>query len=423
MYHGNRFVTLTLYTLMKDFNVPLNYRSNLITAIKDKRKQNDKLKKDFTPSFLDFGEVHIYLARHFGFCYGVENAIEISFRTIDENPGKEIYLLSEMIHNPLVNDDLTKRGVRFLMDTKGNTLVPFSDLSAGDVVIVPAFGTTLQIEEQLSSLGIEIKKYNTTCPFVEKVWNRAQAIAKNKYSIVVHGKPRHEETRATFSHSAANAPTVVVTDINETIELAKYIYGEKPSQNFYEEFAGRFSDGFNVDSDLQRIGVVNQTTMLASDTQAIADYLKNVMIKKYGLNEENVAERFADTRDTLCYATYENQSAVYGLLETNADLAIVVGGYNSSNTSHLVELCEEKFPTYFIRSEEDIISSKEISHFNLHKNEVVTTISYLPEKKPVRILLTSGASCPDALVEGIINKLGSFYDISKTITEIMEEFA
>jgi 4-hydroxy-3-methylbut-2-enyl diphosphate reductase len=408
---------------MKNFNVPLNYRSNLITAIKNKRRQNDKLKKDFTPSFLDFGEVHIYLARHFGFCYGVENAIEISFRTIDENPGKEIYLLSEMIHNPLVNDDLTKRGVRFLMDTKGNTLVPFSDLSVGDVVIVPAFGTTLQIEEQLSSRGIEIRKYNTTCPFVEKVWNRAQAIAKNKYSIVVHGKPRHEETRATFSHSAANAPTVVVTDINETIELAKYIYGEKPAQNFYEEFAGRFSDGFNVDSDLQRIGVVNQTTMLASDTQAIADYLKNVMIKKYGLSEENVAERFADTRDTLCYATYENQSAVYGLLETNADLAIVVGGYNSSNTSHLVELCEEKFPTYFIRSEEDIVSSKEISHFNLHKNEVVTTISYLPEKKPVRILLTSGASCPDALVEGIINKLGSFYDVSKTITEIMEEFA
>jgi 4-hydroxy-3-methylbut-2-enyl diphosphate reductase len=408
---------------MKKFNVPLSYRSNLITAIKNKRKQNDNLKKDFTPSFLDFGEVHIYLARHFGFCYGVENAIEISFKTIEENPGKKIYLLSEMIHNPLVNDDLTKRGVKFLMDTKGNMLVPFSDLSESDIVIVPAFGTTLQIEEQLSNLGIEIKKYNTTCPFVEKVWNRAQAIAKNKYSIVVHGKPLHEETRATFSHSAVNTPTLVVTDMNETIELAKYIFREKPLQNFYEEFAGRFSEGFNVDTDLQRIGVVNQTTMLASDTQAIADYLKNVMIKKYDLNEENVGDRFADTRDTLCYATYENQSAVYGLLETDADLAIVAGGYNSSNTSHLVELCEEKFPAYFIRSEEDIISSKEICHFNLHKNKVVTTISFLPEKKPVRILLTSGASCPDALVEGIIKKLGSFYNVSKTINEIMEEFA
>jgi 4-hydroxy-3-methylbut-2-en-1-yl diphosphate reductase len=408
---------------MKKFNVPLNYRSNLISAIKNKRRKDDKLKKDFTPSFLDFGDVHIYLARHFGFCYGVENAIEISFKTIEENPGKKIYLLSEMIHNPLVNDDLKRRGVQFLMDTKGNMIVPFSDLSVNDIVIVPAFGTTLQIEEQLHNLGIEIKQYNTTCPFVEKVWNRAEAIAKNKYSIVIHGKPLHEETRATFSHSAVHTPTVVVTDMNETVELAKYIYGEKPLQNFYEGFAGRFSKGFNVDRDLDRIGVVNQTTMLASDTQAIADYLKNVMIKKYNLNEENVAERFADTRDTLCYATYENQSAVYGLLETEADLAIVVGGYNSSNTSHLVELCDEKFPTYFIHSEEDIISLKEIRHFDLHKNKVVTTISFLPEKKPVRILLTSGASCPDALVEGIIIKLASFYKSSKSIHEMMEEFA
>src|SRR5664279_3764653 len=139
---------------MKKFTVPLNYRSDLITTIKNKRKQLDKLKKDFTPSFLDFGKVHIYLARHFGFCYGVENAIEISFRTIEENPGKKIYLLSEMIHNPLVNEDLKKRGVQFLMDTKGNTLIPFTDLSPGDIVIVPAFGTTLQIEEQLKQIGI-----------------------------------------------------------------------------------------------------------------------------------------------------------------------------------------------------------------------------------------------------------------------------
>ncbi|HSQ44793.1 MAG TPA: hypothetical protein VLM16_07330, partial [Ginsengibacter sp.] len=272
---------------MKKFNVPLFYRSPLISAIKNKRKQEDKLKKDFSPSFLNFGEVQIYLSRHFGFCYGVENAIEISFRTVEENPGKKIYLLSEMIHNPLVNDDLKKRGVQFLMDPKGNMIIPFSDLSSDDIVIIPAFGTTLQIEEKLKDLGIQIEKYNTTCPFVEKVWNRAEAIAKNKYSIIVHGKPQHEETKATFSHSAANTPTVVVTDMNETIELAKYINGEKPLQNFYKEFEGKFSDGFNAEKDLQRIGVVNQTTMLASDTQAIADYLKNVMIKKYKLSENN----------------------------------------------------------------------------------------------------------------------------------------
>ena len=380
------------------------------------------LKKILAPSILNFGEVQIYLSRHFGFCYGVENAIEISFKTVEENPGKKIYLLSEMIHNPLVNDDLKKRGVQFLMDPKGNMVIPFSDLSADDIVIIPAFGTTLQIEEKLKNIGIKIEKYNTTCPFVEKVWNRAEAIAKNNYSIIVHGKPQHEETKATFSHSAANTPTVVVTDMNETIELAKYIKEEKPLQNFYKEFEGKFSEGFNVEKDLQRIGVVNQTTMLASDTQAIADYLKNVMINKYKLSENNVAERFADTRDTLCYATYENQSAVYGLLQTEADLAIVVGGYNSSNTSHLVELCEEKYPTYFIRSEEDIISSKEIQHYNLHKKEEVTTISYLPEKKPVKILLTSGASCPDAVVENVIKKLVSFYKVTKTVDEVMAEF-
>ena len=407
---------------MKKFNVPVNYRSHLITAIKNKRKQNDKLKKDLTPTLLDFGEVQIYLARHFGFCYGVENAIEISFRIVEENPGKKIYLLSEMIHNPLVNDDLIKRGVKFLMDTNGNTLIPFKELTKRDIVIVPAFGTTLQIEKDLKKIGIKVEKYNTTCPFVEKVWNRAGAISKKNYSIVVHGKPQHEETRATFSHSANNAPTVVVNDMNETIELGKYILGEKPLQHFYEEFEGRFSEGFDAEKDLQRIGVVNQTTMLASDTQAIADYLKNVMIKKYNLSEKNIEQRFADTRDTLCYATYENQSAVYKMLETEANLAIVVGGYNSSNTSHLVELCEEKCPTYFIRSDEDIISSKEIRHFNLHKKKEVTTISFLPEKKPIKILLTSGASCPDALVEAVIDKLVSFCKSSKTVVEVREEF-
>jgi 4-hydroxy-3-methylbut-2-enyl diphosphate reductase len=408
---------------MKKFDIPVIYRSPLITAIKNKRKQDDKLKKDFSPSFLNFGDVHIYLARHFGFCYGVENAIEIAFKTVEENPGKKIYLLSEMIHNPHVNDDLKSRGVKFLMDTKGNTVMPFERLAPGDIVVIPAFGTTLQIEQQLKDAGIEIEKYNTTCPFVEKVWNRAQAIAKNNYTIIVHGKPQHEETRATFSHSAINAPTVVVKDMKEAIELSKYISGNNDPEKFYQQFQGQYSEGFNVQRDLQRIGVVNQTTMLASDTQAIADFLKKIMIKKYNLSDADVADRFADTRDTLCYATTENQGAVYALLETKADLAIVIGGYNSSNTSHLVDLCEEKLATYFIHSEEEIISSKEIRHYNLHKKHEVTTLSYLPEKKPVKILITSGASCPDALVEGVIKKLAGFYKSSKTIDEVIREFS
>ncbi len=407
---------------MKQFNVPITYQSTLISAIKNKRRTQDKLKKDFTPTFLDFGALQIYLARHFGFCYGVENAIEISFRTVEENSGKRIFLLSEMIHNPLVNDDLKKRGVQFIMDTHGNSLIDFNTLAADDIVIIPAFGTTIDIENKLKNIGIKIEKYNTTCPFVEKVWNRAESIAAKDYTIIIHGKPKHEETRATFSHSASNAPTVIVNDMAETLELAKYITGEKPSYLFYEEFKDNHSEQFNVEKDLQRIGVVNQTTMLASDTQAIADYLRKTMMEKYLLTEENIDERFADTRDTLCYATYENQSAVYGLLKTDADLAIVVGGYNSSNTSHLVELCEEKLPTYFIDSEERIMSKNKILHFDFHNKVEKETLEFLPEKQPVKILITSGASCPDALVEGVINKLISYFPVNKTGKEAIAEF-
>lgn len=407
---------------MKNFDVPVFYRSPLITAIKNRRKADDKLKKDFTPTCLDFGEVQIFLARHFGFCYGVENAIEISFKTIEENPGKKIYLLSEMIHNPQVNDDLKSRGVEFLMDTKGNTIIPFQKLNPGDIVIVPAFGTTLQIEQKLLDAGVDIEPYNTTCPFVEKVWNRANVIAKNKYTVIVHGKPQHEETRATFSHSAVHSPTVIIKNMKQAISLSHYILNKKDPERFYSEFAGQYSEGFKVEKHLQRIGVVNQTTMLASDTQAIAEFLKEVMKQKYDLSESNIEERFADTRDTLCYATNDNQGAVYALLDAPADFALVLGGYNSSNTSHLVELCEEKLPTYFIRSEEEIISAKQIDHYKIARKEVVTTLAWVPEQRPVKILLTSGASCPDALVEGVIKKITSFFNCNKTIDDLVKEF-
>jgi 4-hydroxy-3-methylbut-2-enyl diphosphate reductase len=407
---------------MKIFNVPIIYRSPLITAVKNKRKQKDKLKKDFTPTLLNFGDLHIYLARHFGFCYGVENAIEIAFRTIEENPGKRIFLLSEMIHNPQVNADLQQRGVQFLQDTYGKQLISFDTLIADDVVIIPAFGTTLAIEEMLNKKGIPIEKYNTTCPFVEKVWNRSEQIAKKEYSIVVHGKPTHEETRATFSHAAALTPTVVVTDMKETIELAKYITEEKPLQQFYDEFKGQYSEGFDAAKHLQRIGVVNQTTMLASDTQSIADYLKQIMFKQYKLTDASISERFADTRDTLCYATNDNQTAVTALLETPADLAIVVGGYNSSNTSHLAELCEEKLPTYYISSEEKLIAETEILHYNFHTRKELLTNHYLPAHRPIKILITSGASCPDALVENVIKRLAGFYNAADKIEQLTASF-
>jgi 4-hydroxy-3-methylbut-2-enyl diphosphate reductase len=424
MREGSTYSALSyLCDIMKSFDIPIIYRSPLITAIKARRRQQDKMKKDFIPTLLDLGKLHIYLARHFGFCYGVENAIEISFRTIDENPGRRIFLLSEMIHNPQVNADLQSRGVRFLQDTHGRQIIAFEELMADDIVIIPAFGTTLEIDARLQAIGIRTEKYNTTCPFVEKVWNRSSQIAGGNYTIVVHGKPGHEETRATFSHAASETPTVVVKDMAQTRLLAQYIKDELPAESFYDSFKGQYSTGFDIRRDLKRLGVVNQTTMLASDTQAIADVLKQTMMEKYGLSETTAGEHFADTRDTLCYATMDNQSAVMGLLDTPADLAIIVGGYNSSNTSHLVELCEPRLPTYFISSAEKILSPEEILHYDFHKKEESRTRGWLSGSEPIRILLSSGASCPDALVESVIGKIAGFYGAADHIESLIAQFA
>lgn len=390
---------------MKSFNVPVHYRSPLVNAIKQRRKADDKMKRDFSPTLLELGSLHIILARHFGFCYGVENAIEIAFRAVEENPGKRIFLLSEMIHNPGVNADLVALGVRFIMDTRGNMLINWDDLTTDDVVIIPAFGTTLEMEQILRDKGIDPARYETTCPFVEKVWNRAEKIGNDKYTIVVHGKPRHEETRATFSHSKAHTATVVVKDMEQAMHLGKYITGDLPAEGFYTDFKDQYSEGFDVTKDLQRIGVVNQTTMLASETQAIADYLKQVILAHYDVTTDNSAERFADTRDTLCYATNDNQGAVQGMLEEKADLALVIGGYNSSNTSHLAELCEQELPTYYISDEHCLVSADEIRHYDQHKHAEKLTAYYLPAKTPIKVMITSGASCPDALVERVIERL------------------
>ncbi|MBE0551817.1 MAG: 4-hydroxy-3-methylbut-2-enyl diphosphate reductase [Ignavibacterium sp.] len=402
---------------MKKFDIPNFYRSSFITRIKNARKDLDPRKKDFTPTLLDFGPVRFYLARHFGFCYGVENAIEIAYKTIEENPGKQIYLLSEMIHNPGVNIDLQKYGVKFLMDTSGKQLINWNQLSKDDIVIIPAFGTTIEIEQQLNEIGINPYRYNTTCPFVEKVWNRSEQLGSENYTIVIHGKHTHEETRATFSHSKTNSPSVIIRDLEEAKILSSFILNEKTTKEFYEIFKEKYSEGFKVENDLLKVGVVNQTTMLATETQAIADLLKDTMIKKYGI--ENLKEHFADTRDTLCYATNDNQEATYGLLKENADFAIVVGGYNSSNTSHIVELCEEKLPTYFISSEERILSEKKIKHFNIHHHKELETENYLPKKEVVDIILTSGASCPDAVVEAVLRKIHSFFPTAKNVDEVI----
>lgn len=401
---------------MKSFVIPEIYKSNIIGKIKEIRRTKDKLKKDFTPTIIDLGPVRFLIARHFGFCYGVENAVEIAYKTVNENPDKRIFLLSEMIHNPDVNADLQSQGVKFLMDTKGNQLIDWNELNPDDAVIVPAFGTTLEIQQQLESLQIDPYKYDTTCPFVEKVWNRASQIGERGYSIVVHGKPKHEETRATFSHSKENAPTVVVNDMKEAQLLAKYIIKSLPKEQFFQDFAGQYSQGFDPDNDLARIGVVNQTTMLASDTQAISDYLKQIMADYYQLQPQEVEKHFANTRDTLCYATNDNQEATYALLQNKADFAVVVGGYNSSNTSHLVELCEEKLPTFFIQSQDKILDKNLIQHYDLHNKQEITT-TFIPEQEQTTIQLTCGASCPDAVMEAVMLKISSFFNIDKEISD------
>ena len=402
---------------MKKFDVPDFYRSNLIGAIKNQRKELDPKKKDFSPTIVDFGPVQIHLARHFGFCYGVENAIEISYRAIEENPDKNIYLLSQMIHNPIVNEDLLSRGLKFIMDTQGNQLIDWDVIKSDDVVITPAFGTTIEIQKLLEKKNIKLETYDTTCPFVTRVWKKAERIGNDNYSIIIHGKYNHEETKATFSHSYQNAPSLIIKDLHEAKLLVDFIEEKRPETEFYSTFEGKYSEGFDLKKDLEKIGVVNQTTMLASETEEISNFLKDFIIKKRG--QENYKDFFADTRDTLCYATNENQKATYSLLEVPADLAIVVGGYNSSNTSHLVELCEKVLPTYFIKSEEEILSKETIRHFNYNSKTTSEKVGYLPIKEKLKVIITSGASCPDAVVDRVLQKLLSYFDNKLSFEEAL----
>jgi len=405
----------------KKFDIPKMYQSPIIRKVKEANKVTDPRKKDLEPSVLDFGPVRFLVPRHFGFCYGVENAIDIAYKAISEYPDKNIYLLSEMIHNPTVNEDLQKRGVKFLFETDGTELIPIESLSDDDIVIVPAFGTTLEIQQRLKEQGIDPYEFNTTCPFVEKVWNRGRQLGRKDYSLVIHGKHRHEETRATFSHSADHSACVVVLNPEEAQILAEIMTEKRPISDFEKYFGHKSTDGFNPLEDLRQFGVINQTTMLATETKEVMEILKKAAIERFG--ESDILEHFADTSDTLCYATNENQSATLALTETDADLAIVVGGYNSSNTKHLVEILENHFPTYHVRDAEEIKDASQIQHFNQWDHEIKQTRDWLPvENKPLKIAITSGASCPDVLVDETILKIISFFDATRNIDEVIHPF-
>jgi 4-hydroxy-3-methylbut-2-enyl diphosphate reductase len=310
--------------------------------------------------------------------------------------------------------------VQFIFTSSGEQLVPWDDLSPEDIVVVPAFGTTLEIQETLAARGIDPYTYNTTCPFVEKVWKRSAHLGASGYTVVVHGKATHEETRATFSHSVRSAPTVVILDLEEARVLADIIRGRRRPDEFFTHFGRTCSEGFDPAQDLARIGVVNQTTMLASETWEIAQLLKDAMAERYGI--EQLAEHFADTSDTLCYATNENQNATYALIERGADLAIVVGGYNSSNTSHIVALCEARMATYFIRNADEIVSRDRIRHFLLASRSTTETAGWLPDKRPLEIALTCGASCPDAIVDRVLVRILSFFEHTRPLEDVLAAY-
>jgi 4-hydroxy-3-methylbut-2-enyl diphosphate reductase len=404
----------------RKFDIPEMYQSPIIKKVKEVTKIMDPMKKDLTPTTLDFGPVQFYIPRFFGFCYGVENAIDIAYKTVANNPHKNIYLLSEMIHNPTVNEDLLQRGVKFLFDTDGTERIPISSLNSDDIVIVPAFGTTLEIQEQLKEVGIDPYQYNTTCPFVEKVWKRGKQLGRKDYSLVVHGKHQHEETRATFSHSADHSAVVVVLNPEEAQILADILTEERPLSDFEKYFGHKSTEGFNPLEDMERFGVINQTTMLATETQEVMDILREAAIERFG--ESEVINHFADTSDTLCYATNENQSATLALADTDADLAIVVGGYNSSNTMHLVEILEHQFPTYHVRDAGELSESK-IQHFNQWDKEMKETQNWLPNsEQPIKIALTSGASCPDILVDEVLIDILKYFEGTRDISEVMVPF-
>ncbi len=405
----------------KQFNIPEMYKSPIIRKVKEATKITDPMKKDLEPSVLDFGPVQFLIPRFFGFCYGVENAIDIAYRAVEEHSDKNIYLLSEMIHNPTVNEDLLAKGIQFLFDTDGTERIPIASLSANDIVIVPAFGTTVEIQNQLQEVGINPYAFNTTCPFVEKVWKRGKQLGKKEYSLVIHGKHAHEETRATFSQSAQHSAVVVVLNVDEAKILAEIMTEERPISDFETYFGHKSTPGFNPITDLERFGVINQTTMLATETQEVMDVLKEAAVKRFGTSD--ILDHFADTSDTLCYATNENQSATLALAESSADLAIVVGGYNSSNTMHLVEILEHSFPTFHVRDASELISEENIRHFDQWKKELLETTSWLPKTdQPLKVAITSGASCPDVLVDEVVLKLLSYFDGVKEVDEAIKPF-
>ena len=401
------------------------YQSQLCTAIKALARQHERTAA--APISLDFGAVQYVIPSHFGFCLGVRNAIERAYETLAENPGRRVFMLSELIHNPFVNEDLLRRGLRYLQTDKGVAYTTAGHAATGapgeklfwdtltpdDIVIIPAFGATDEDKRRLVRKGIAVFHYDATCMLVEKVWKAARAYGREGYTVIIHGKHEHEETKATFSNTRRFAPAVIVRNLDKARQLGDIIASDDAAAHarFYDLFAGRFTPGFDVSRHLERLAVVNQTTLLMNETLAIIEHLRAVYRKKFG-DDQRVGG--TSRRDTLCYATQVNQDALSCALAEPLDAAFVIGGKNSSNTYQLFRLCEQKLgaKAFFIQSEAGIVSHHYVDHYLY-----VGSGNGRTERRPLwedvatpkRVLITGGASCPDGIIQQVITRINSFF--------------
>lgn len=352
------------------------------------------------------GGLTIKLAKEFGFCYGVERAIDLAYAARKAYPDKPIYILGEIIHNPEVNDQIRNMGIKFLSGKEKNAEI--DDIQAGDIVIIPAFGTEVATMDKLRAKGCQF--VDTTCGDVMSVWKRVRQYANESVTSIIHGKAWHEETKATSSRATANGSGhyLVVFTLAETDYVCNYILHGGNKQEFLDKFKGAYSPGFDPDVHLQTIGVANQTTMLRGETEEVQRRLRGAMEQKYGSAELDKHFRFFDT---ICGATQDRQDALEKLLREPMDLLIVIGGYNSSNTSHLAEMGEARLPTYFIKNAAKMVSDKVIQHYDQHFHKEVETENWLPVGD-ITVGITAGASCPNNLIEDTIHRVYELRGIS-----------
>src|SRR5579872_5824942 len=371
-----------------------HYRSELVEHI---RANGHILSAD--------GLLTVKLAKEFGFCYGVERAIDLAYAAAKFFPKQPIYILGEIIHNPEVNDQIRAMGIKFLSGKEKDADV--EDLQKDDVVIIPAFGTEVATRAKLQAKGCQF--VDTTCGDVMSVWKRVRQYSKDKVTSIIHGKAWHEETKATSSQTTSGGSHyLVVFTLAETDYVCQYILHGGNKAEFLEKFKGAYSEGFDPDIDLQAIGVANQTTMLRGETEEVQRRMKNAMIQKYGADQ---IERHFRFFDTICGATQDRQDALEKLLREPMDLLLVIGGYNSSNTSHLAEMGEAKLPTYFIKNSHKMVSDKLIVHYDQHKGQEVETQNWFPPGT-ITVGITAGASCPNNLIEDTIRRLFELRGVS-----------